>query len=129
MSADDIDGPKSLIVSVPHVLLGYCGNFLVGRHSGRRNVMRKEVALSTDMEELNGVVMSYNAAASGFWKGLRGNNLPLVIEIFVRVTGDLLPLTADTTVWILERVGLFVRMQIDFSILVFEGDGVIVAYF
>ena len=91
--------------------------------------MAKEIALSADMEQLNGILVADNASTSSLWKSLCGDNLPLVIEILVWVTSDLLTLTADAAIWIFQRIVFFMRVQVDFGILVLERDGIIVADF
>lgn len=76
------------------------------------------------MQELDNVVVAHNASAAGLRERLGRDNLPLVVDVLVAVTSDLLTfkgmlalirvknmtkentLTADSAVIVLERIAL-----------------------
>ncbi len=65
-----------------------------------------------------------SASSSGM--GLRGDDLPNVVGVVVGVAGDLLTLTRDAAVVLLERISFQMRVEEDLGVLVDEGDLVIV---
>ena len=50
----------------------------------------------------------------------------MVVQIIVCITGNLLALAADTTIVVLERVLVRVRMEEDTGILVPDSNGIVV---
>lgn len=52
--------------------------------------MRKEVALAPDVEELDLVAVSNNAASACCRKSFGGDDLPVVVRVVVGVACDLL---------------------------------------
>lgn len=127
MASDNVEGEECLVIAGPHILLGNSSDLLVGRHRRRSDIVCKKVTLGANMEKLDGILVANYATTSGLGDGLGGDDLPLVVKILVWVTCNLLALTADSSILILERILVLVRMQEDLGILVLEGDGVIVA--
>ena len=70
--------------------------------------------------------MADNASAASLGKSFRGNNLPVVVKIIMSIAGDLLSLTADTTIIILQRIPLGMRVQVNLGIFVFYSNDVVV---
>jgi hypothetical protein len=66
------------------------GEFLVGRHERRSDIVRQQVGLRVDVEKLDDIVMTDDTASSAVGDLPGRNDLPVVVGIVVRVTGDLL---------------------------------------
>lgn len=79
------------------------------------------------MEELEDIVVPDEAAAAGFREGLGGDDLPVVVDVFVSVASDLLALAADTSIFVAEGILFGMRVEVDFGFSVLESDGVVVA--
>lgn len=76
------------------------------------------------MEELDDVVVADNPSTASLRKSLGGNDHPIVIPVLMRVTRNLLALTADSLVGVITRIALRVRVQQVLCVHVFDGDGV-----
>ena len=74
------------------VVLGPGGEFLVGRHQRRGNIVGKKVALCIDVEKLEYILVANDTAASCFGQSLGGNDFPVVVRIVVAISGNLLSL-------------------------------------
>lgn len=78
------------------------------------------------MQKLDDVLIADNATAPSLGKSFCRNYLPVVVDIIMSIAGDLLSLATDTTVVILQRVPLRMRMQVNFCVFMFHSDDIIV---
>ena len=81
------------------------------------------------MEELDDIVMTDNPSAAGLRESLGRNNDPVVVFVLMRVTGDLLTLTANSLVRVITGIALRVRVQQVLGVHVFDRNGVKVTNF
>jgi hypothetical protein len=63
---------------------------LVGWHEGAGNVVGHEVGLGGDVQELDHVVVAHEATTACVGKGLRGNDLPVVVYVLMTIPCHLL---------------------------------------
>lgn len=52
--------------------------------------MCEKQGLCVDVQQLDDIVVTDDTAATRLWECLGGNNLPLVVRVFVAVSSDLL---------------------------------------
>lgn len=78
------------------------------------------------MEELDDVVVAHNATTASLRKRLGGNDSPVVVGIVVAITSDLLTLTADSTIFVRQRVPVRVGVKEDLGVLVTHRDDIVV---
>jgi len=52
--------------------------------------MRQKESIGFNMAQLDNVLVSYNTAAAGFREGFGGDDLPVVVQVSVGITSDLL---------------------------------------
>lgn len=69
---------------------GQHGNFLVSSETGRGDIMGHEVSVGHNMEQLNNIIVADDPATASLGKGLGGEDNPVVVFVFVRVSCDLL---------------------------------------
>lgn len=102
------------------------GELLVGGVVWRSNIVRQEHGVGIGVEETNDIA-ALNIKG-GLLLGQVGSREddPLVIGVVVRVSGNLLSLGRDSTVFITEWVSGSVGVEIGFGILVAEGDFVVI---
>jgi len=81
------------------------------------------------VEELDDIVMADNPSTAGLRKCLGRNDDPVVVLIFVGVTGDLLALTADSLVGVITWITLRVRVQQILCVDMLDRNGVKVTNF
>lgn len=105
-------------------LSGNTGELLVGGVVRRGNIVGEEDLVSAQMTETNEIVV-LNIATSRLVT-IGGENLPVVVGIVVRISGNLLALAGDTAVIVSERVLVLVAVEIGLGFLVSNGDAVIV---
>lgn len=115
------------VIVARNVILRPRCEFFVRRHERRRDIVREQQCLRVDVEELEHVVVSNDTSTSGLGESLGRNNLPVVVGVIVSVTGDLLTLATDTTIVVLKRILVRVRVQEYAGILVPDRNGVVVA--
>ena len=72
--------------------------------------MCDEQSISDNVFELNDVVVSYNPAPTCLGDLLGWEDLPLVVRVIVRVTGDLLTLRTDSPIIVSQWVLVDMRM-------------------
>jgi hypothetical protein len=52
--------------------------------------MGKEMSVGVHMQKLDDIVVSDDTATAGFWEGLGGNDLPVVVGVIVTISSHLL---------------------------------------
>jgi hypothetical protein len=90
MRIENIDFEKSVIMSRVVVLWPGC-EFLICWHERRSDVVGEEKALSSHMKELNDIALADNTAPTCWGQCFGWNDLPVVVGVIVRVSGNLLP--------------------------------------
>lgn len=123
----DIEDEQGIGISAVLLIGIPSGELLVGGHEGRGNVVGEQVALGLGVEELNGILVTNDAATTGSWQSLGGDDLPEVVGVVVGVTGDLLTLATDAAILIAKGISLLMGVKIHLGVLVLESDGVVVA--
>ena len=81
---------KSVVVSRMVIFRPGC-KFLIGGHERARNIMREEVSLGGNVQKLDHVIVTHQSTTACVRKGLRGDDLPMVIGVRMLVTSNLLP--------------------------------------
>ena len=87
------------------------------------------MSIGLDVQELNNIIVTDDAATTGRWDRLGRDDLPVIVCVIVGVARDLLTLATHTTIVVTERVALDVGVKEDLGVLVAHGDGVVVADF
>jgi hypothetical protein len=81
------------------------------------------------MQKLDDIFVADNATTASLRKGFRGDDLPVVVDIIMSIASDLLSLTTDATIVVLQRVMVGMRVQVNLCVLVFHSDDVVVTKF
>lgn len=92
LSINDIQVEECVIVTGV-IVHGMGSEFLVGSHQRRRDIMSQEMSLRVNMKELDDIFVTNNATLASFRECLSGDDLPLVVGVFMPVTCDLLTFT------------------------------------
>lgn len=113
---------------------------------GRSNVVSEEIGLGIDVQQLEGIKVANNAAATSSRESFSRNNLPMIVCVIVTIAGDLLSciimsyatatregnyltLRTDAPILVLERVAVLVGMKVDLGFLMLDSDSIIVPNF
>lgn len=120
------DLEKGIVVSVGGFFIPWpSGELLVGRHEGGSHIMGQEGRVSADVYQLDDIFLSDHSTPASLRQLFSRQDLPVIVGIVVRVTGDLLSLTTDSTVVVTERVSIGVRVKESLGILVSDGNGIV----
>lgn len=124
----DLDLEQRIVVSLTiGQFMRNGGELLVGRIIRRRNIVRQQDGVSTDVTELDDVaVLDTVALPVGFRIGNRRQNLPVIVRVVEWVSCDLLALAGNTAVIIAEGILLPVAVKKHLGVLVPDSDCVIV---
>lgn len=114
-------------VVVPAVVVpGPGGELLIGRHQRRSDVVSQEEGVCGHVQELDNVVVAHDTTTAGFWERLGGDDAPVVVQVAVSVTGDLLALATDTAILVGERILVGMGVEVNLGILVAESQDVVI---
>lgn len=97
---------------------------LVGGVVRRCHVVGEENLVSTNVSEAHQVVVFDFAAR--LLVVVHGKNLPVVVGVIVRVTGDLLTLAGNTAIVVAEGVLVLVAVEVGLGLLVTDANAVVI---
>jgi len=100
---------QGLVVAL-HLVLGQGGELLMSSVARGSDIMGHQERVSLNMEELDDIVMSDDPPTASLRESLGRNDHPVIVLILMRVTGDLLALTADSLVGVIPWIALGVRV-------------------
>ena len=109
VTINQVQMEQGLVVAL-HLVLGQGGEFLMSGVTGGSDIVGQQERVSLSVEELDNIVMADNPSTASLRESLGRNDNPVVVLILVRVTGDLLALTTDSSVGIIVWVVLRVRV-------------------
>ena len=112
-----------------HLVLGQGSELLVGGVTRGSDIVGYQERVSLSMEELDDIIMADNPSTAGLRECLGRNNDPVVVFIFMRITGNLLALTANSLVGIITWITLRMRMQQVLCVYMLDRNGVEVTNF
>lgn len=108
------------------IIVADSGEFLVGRVVRRGDIVGEEPCVGHEMAKTDNITnMDAVTVLLGNVTGGR-NDLPEVVGVVVRVSGDLLALGRNATIVITERVLVGVTVKVDLGVLVADVDSVVV---
>jgi hypothetical protein len=116
---------KGVLLTLTKGLLGCdSSELLVGRVVRRGNIVREEDLVGANVAKTDQVVVLDDATKLLIVVG--GPDLPVVVGVVVRVTGNLLALARNTAIVVSERVTVLVTVEVGLGLLVADGDTVVV---
>ena len=116
---------EGVLLTLTKGLLGCdSSELLVGRVVRRGNIVREEDLVGTNVAKTDQVVVLDDATKLLVVVG--GPDLPVVVGVVVRVTGNLLALARNTAIVVSERVTVLVTVEVGLGLLVADGDAVVV---
>ena len=121
-----LDAKERVVVS-RFVLAIMCSELGVGGHERTGDIVRHEDGVGVDVQELHNVSMSHNApsAAVGYFFGRQHH--PVIVRVVESVASHLLALTAYSSIVVLQRVLIWVRVQESFSSFMLYRKGVVIS--
>ena len=99
--------------------------FLVGGVVRRCDVVGKKDGIGDDVAETNDIP-NLDALANLAGQLLHGKDLPVVVGVVMRVSGNLLSLRRDAAIVVAKRVAIGVAVKVDLRLLVTHGDRIVV---
>lgn len=75
------------------------------------DVVSQQESVGLDVEELDDIIVADNPSTASLRESLGGDDHPVVVFILMRITCNLLSLTANSLVGVITRVALRVRVQ------------------
>lgn len=101
------------------------GELLVRRVIRGGDVMRQQDSVSDSVAKSDKIVV-LDMATHLLVISTGGENLPVVVGIIERITGNLLALAGNTAIVVAKRVAVCVAVKVGLGLLVFERNGVVV---
>jgi hypothetical protein len=98
----------------------HSSEFLVGGVERRGDIVSKKPAVGYQMAESDNIAVLDRVTKTFHLD--RGDDLPQVVGVVVRVAGNLLTLRRDTAIIITQRVLVNMRMKVDLGLLVLHRD-------